>query len=686
MVSREMSESMNPVENDQILNDAAANAAEVKPEAEKAEEVVKPEETKVAEVLPETEPEKEAVVSEPEPVEETVAPAAVEETAAPVVEETAPVVEEAASVVEETAPVVEEAQPEAEQAEEPDYTTMTKAQLVEALQELVKKDVESVRDSVAHIKNAFFNIRKAELAKEKEEFLAKGNEDAAFAPMTDSDEEKVKELLNVVKERRAEYHATLEAEKENNLERKLKIIDEITSISEDTDNVNRQFTRVQQLQQEFKSIGEVPAPKATDLWKRYQQAVERFYDVLKVNKDLRDYDFKKNLEIKQQLCLEAEKLDEQENVIEAFKKLQELHNTWRETGPVAKELREELWARFKTASSVINKKHQSFFEERKSQEKANADAKTALCEQIETISTEGLNSYQAWDNATKQIIALQEEWKKLGFASRKLNAELFKRFRKSCDDFFEKKANFFKSMKETLQGNYEKKVALCERAEAMKDSTDWKKTTDEFVALQKEWKTIGPVMKKQSDAVWKRFIAACDFFFEEKKKNTTSTRTIEHENFKTKKGIIASIKKLLEEDMDSTEAAKAVRELMAQWQQVGHVPFKEKDKIYADYKEVIDQAFDKLNMKAARANLANFENAISQMGDSDKVYQERERLLRSYEQKRNELKTYENNLGFFTAKSKDGNNIVKDMEKKIAKLKDEIALLEQKIKLIDEKA
>ena len=441
---------------------------------------------------------------------------------------------------------------------------------------------------------------------------------------------------------------------------------------------------MQQLQQEFKAIGEVPSTSTTEVWKDYQAAIENFYDLLKINKELRDYDFKKNLEIKQQLCEQAEALDEETDVIAAFKTLQALHDKWRETGPVAKEIREQLWARFKAASAVINKKHQAFFEERKASEKENADAKTALCEQIEKIDTEPLKTYAAWDEATKQIIALQEEWKKLGFASRKVNTALYNRFRKSCDEFFAQKATFFKSMKEELAANLAKKTELCEKAEALKDSTDWKETSDALIALQKEWKTIGPVVKRHSDAVWKRFITACDYFFEQKKKNTSSQRSVEHENLKAKKELIAQINAILDTDDDSQEAPQKIRDLMAKWQAIGHVPFKEKDKIYAAYKEAIDKAFEKFDMKAIRMRLSNFENSMSQSG-SDKVYHERERLVRAFEQKCNELKTYENNMGFFNATSKSGNSIVKEMERKIANLKDEIALLEQKIKIIDEK-
>ncbi len=672
-----MSQSNENLEKDVTLNEETAAQTPAESEeikAEVAEEAAQEVENQPAQ---EPAPEPEAV-AEPEPVPaEEPAPEVAPEPEP--VAEPEPVVEE--KLAEETPAAVEQAH---EPQEDVDFTKFSKEELVAHLEWMTQQPIDSVKEAVAQLKAAFFAMRKDEIAKEKEAFLANGNEEAAFAPAEDADELKVKELLNQLKEKKAEFNAAQEAIKMANLEKKQAIIEQIFEITSDPDNVNRQYNKVQQLQQEFKAVGEVPAPNVTEVWKKYQVVVEKFYDLLKMNKELRDYDFKKNLEIKQQLCADAEQLDDLTDVVDAFKKLQTLHNSWRETGPVAKEIREELWARFKNASSVINKKYQTFFEERKASEKANADAKTQLCEQIEAISTEGLNSYSAWDNATKQIIALQEEWKKLGFASRKVNTDLFARFRKSCDDFFAQKAAFFKKMKEELSQNLAKKTELCEKAEALKDSTDWKKTTDELVALQKEWKTIGPVVKKHSDAIWKRFIAACDYFFEEKKKQTSNVHTQEHQNLKTKKGIIASINAILDAEPDDDSATK-VRELMQQWQEVGHVPYKEKDKIYAEYKEAIDKAFEKFDMKAVRARMANFESSLNQMAGSDKVYHERERLVRTYEQKCQELKTFENNLGFFNARSNTGNTIVKEMERKIGKIKEDIAMLEQKIKLIDEK-
>ena len=633
MEPREQSESMNNLEKDQNLS---------------------------------TEPQNEAqeVVSEEIKVEEP----ATQEAPAPVEEQPA-----------------DEAPAEATPAEEPknarlDLTGKTKGELVDMMREVAARPIEEVKDEVQAIKAAFFALRREEVAKEKEEFLANGNEENDFTAKEDADENNLKELLNVLKERRTEFNAAQEANREANLEKKRQIITLINEIANDPDNINRQFNRVKQLQQEFKDTGEVPPSADTEVWKEFQRATERFYDVLKMNKELRDYDFKKNLELKQQLCEDAEALDEEADVVAAFRKLQEMHNEWREIGPVAKELREELWARFKAASSAINKKYQTFFEDRKSKEKENADAKTALCEKIEEIKTDDLKTYAQWDEVTKQIIALQEDWKKLGFASRKANAALFARFRKSCDDFFSKKAEFFKSMKEELSANLAKKIDLCERAEALKDSTDWKEATDQFVAMQKEWKTIGPVVKKYSDSVWKRFIAACDYFFEQKKKQNVNVHAVEHDNLKAKKEIIATLRTTIEEAGE--EAAQTVRGLMDRWQEIGHVPFKEKDKIYAQYRELIDKAFDTLNMRGTRSSSDGAPRGNRQ-GGSDRGLSERDRLVRTYEQRMSELKTFENNMGFLTANTKSGNSLVQEMERRIASLKDEIAGLEQRIKDLD---
>ena len=640
MDSREQSESKNNLEKDQTLNTEPKN---------EAQEIVN-EEVNVEE--PATE---EAPATAPEaPAEE--APAPVEEAPAP----------------------VEEA-PKAEEQTRLDLAGKTKAELVGMMREAAARPIEEVKDEVQAIKAAFFALRRDELAKEKEEFLANGNNEADFTPKEDADESNLKELLDVLKERRTEYNAAQEANREANLEKKRQIIALINEIANDPDNINRQFNRVKQLQQDFKDAGEVPPTADTEVWKEFQRATERFYDVLKMNKELRDYDFKKNLELKQQLCEDAEALDEETDVVAAFRKLQEMHTKWREIGPVAKELREELWARFKAASSAINKKYQTFFEDRKSKEKENADAKTELCEKIEQISTDDLKTYAQWDEVTKQIIALQEDWKKLGYASRKANAALFARFRKSCDEFFAKKAEFYKTMKEELSSNLAKKIDLCERAEALMDSTEWKEATEKFVELQKEWKTSGPVVKKHSDAVWKRFIAACDHFFDQKKKQNVNVHAVEHDNLKAKKEVIATLKATIEEAAE--DAAQTVRDLMDRWQEIGHVPFKEKDKIYAQYRELVDKAFETLNMRGSRPRGEG--GSRPRQGGGDRNLSERDRLVRTYEQRMSELKTFENNMGFLTANTKSGNSLVQEMERRIVSLKEEIAELEQRIKEMD---
>ena len=632
---------MNNLEKDQILSTEPQN---------EAQEVVS-EEVKVEEPATEEPKAEEPVAEEPKAEEPVAEEAVAEETAAP--EEPAPKLELAGK---------------------------TKSELVEMMRTVAARPIEEVKDEVQAIKAAFFALRREETAQEKEAFLANGNEESDFTPKEDADENDLKELLNVLKERRTEYNAAQEANREANLEKKRQIIVLINEIANDPDNINRQFNRVKQLQQEFKDAGEVPATADTEIWKEFQRATERFYDVLKMNKELRDYDFKKNLELKQQLCEEAEALDEETDIVAAFRKLQELHNNWREIGPVAKELREELWARFKAASSAINKKYQTFFEDRKSKEKENADAKTELCEKIEQISTDNLKTYAQWDEVTKQIIALQEDWKKLGYASRKANAALFARFRKSCDEFFAKKAEFYKNMKEELSSNLAKKIDLCERAEALMDSTDWKEATDKFVEMQKEWKTIGPVVKKYSDNVWKRFIAACDHFFEEKKKQNVNVHAVEHDNLKAKKEVIANLKATIEEAAE--DAAQTVRDLMDRWQEIGHVPFKEKDKIYAQYRELVDKAFETLNMRGSRPR-GDGGSRGPRLSGGDRNLSERDRLVRTYEQRMSELKTFENNMGFLTANTKSGNSLVQEMERRIAKLKEEIAELEQKIKELD---
>lgn len=562
---------------------------------------------------------------------------------------------------------------------------LNKEELVEELASLVEKPLEEIKEEVLAIKHQFYVIKNAELEKEKEAFLEKGNEISAFAPMPDALEDKLKELLNIYKEKKAAQLAAIESERQANLVKKKEILHELEKLMQDPDNINKQYPKFQQLQQEFNAVGSVPVSEDKALWKEFQTLRENFYDLLKVNKELRDYDFKKNLDAKIALCEEAELLGKEADIISAFRKLQELHDEWREIGPVVKDLREELWKRFKEASSVVNKRHQAFFEGKKEKEKENEVAKTAICQEIESINVVELDSYVKWNDATKQIIDLQERWKTLGFASKKVNNDLFARFRKTCDEFFAAKAAFFKKMKDESAENLAKKHKLCERAEAIKDSTDWKKTADELTAMQKEWKTIGPVSKKSGDAVWKRFISACDYFFENKNKNMTNAHQQEHANLKLKKAVIEKLKNL-DDNQSKEEVREVLKTLASEFQQIGHVPYRDKDKVYEEYKKALNAAYDKFDINESRAKFESFANNIDSISsDKNKLFRERDRLVRVYEQKRNELKTYENNLGFFNVSTKSGSAVLKEMEKRIVRAKEELLAIEKKIELIDEK-
>lgn len=578
-------------------------------------------------------------------------------------------------------------QPEAEQEKASAVAAATKESILAELKALAEKDASDISaEEVAHLKQKFYAIRNEEQRQEREAFVAAGNAEEAYEATPDAVETEFKETISAIKDKKAEQRAAIEAEQQQNYERKKAIVDKLVEMSSDADNVNRVFPQVREMQNEFKEIGEVPAPVAAELWKSYQDAVEKFYDQLKINKELRDYDFKKNLTEKEALIAEAEKLRGEEDVIAAFRKLQSLHEQWRQIGPVPKEVREEIWGKFKDISAEINKKYQAYFEERKAQERQNEEAKIALCERIEALDFSTLNTYAAWDEMTKQIIAAQEEWKKVGYASRKSNNTLFARFRETCDKFFAAKAEFFHHMKDVLAQNLERKIALCERAEALKDSKEWRKTADELTALQKEWKTIGAVAKKHSDQVWKRFLAACDYFFEQKKKNSSGARRTERANLEQKREIIDKLKAIDVDTEDRAEAIKKVKDLQAEWQSVGHVPFGEKDAIYTEYREICNQLYEKLDISQRGSRMASFESTINEIGnDQNKLYRERERLMRIYEQRKSELQTYENNLGFLSAKSKNGDSMLRDMNRRMQRIKDDLEDLEKKIKVIDEK-
>ncbi|MCC8071747.1 MAG: DUF349 domain-containing protein [Bacteroidales bacterium] len=563
---------------------------------------------------------------------------------------------------------------------------LTREALLQAVTRLSEApDEEISTEGINHLKQQFYQILNEEQRQQREAYAAAGGDPADFQAPEDPIEEQFKAVLNTIKERKAAYRAEIEAQRQRNYERKRAIIDELLAMSNDTDNVNRHYPQARDLQNEFKTIGDVAPEQASDVWKAYQDAVERFYDQWKVNKELRDYDFKKNLSEKQLLISEALKLDEEKDVILAFRRLQELHDKWRSIGPVAKELRDEIWGQFKDASANINKKYQSYFEERKQRERENEQAKIAICERMEALDFSKLNSYAAWEKMTKTIIGEQEEWKKLGFATRKVNNALFARFRSVCDAFFAAKAEFYTRIKAEFAENLARKEALCQQAEALQDSTDWKKASEAIIALQKEWKTVGPVAKKHSDALWRRFVTACDTFFDRKKKNVSGTRRMEQQNLRAKQDIIDALKAILDDaDADRSEAVAKVQDLRQQWQATGHVPFRDKDKLYDAYREVVDKLYAKLDMRGSSNRRQAPEVDIDSLAKGDeRLYRERERLARTYEQRRQELNTYENNLGFFNAKSKNGDSMLREMERKIARLKDDIAELAQKIAQID---
>ena len=562
---------------------------------------------------------------------------------------------------------------------------LTKEEILAKLKEVVA-DVENVaKPEIDGLKQSFYKLHNAEQDAARKLFIENGGAAENFVPQTDSVEEEFKNIMSVIKEKRSALTAELEKQKEMNLQVKLSIIEELKELVESPDDANKSYTEFKKLQQQWNEVKLVPQAKVNELWKNYQLYVEKFYDLLKLNNEFREYDFKKNLEIKTHLCEAAEKLADEADVVSAFHQLQKLHQEFRDTGPVAKELRDEIWARFKAASTTVNRRHQQHFEALKEVEQHNLDQKTVICEIIEAIDYKELTNFASWESKTQEVIALQNKWKTIGFAPQKMNVKIFERFRKACDEFFRRKGEFFKSLKEGMNENLEKKRALCEKAEALKDSTDWKATADELTKLQKEWKTIGPVAKKYSDAVWKRFISACDYFFEQKNKATSSQRSVEQENLEKKKAIIEKLN-VIDDQMDTEEATQLVRDLMKEWNGVGHVPFKEKDRIYKQYHSQIDKLFERFNISASNKKLSNFKSTISsiQEGSPQALYREREKLVRAFDNMKNELQTYENNLGFLTTSSKKGNSLLTEINRKVEKLKADIELVKEKIKVVDE--
>lgn len=559
----------------------------------------------------------------------------------------------------------------------------TKAAVIERLKEIVQ-EVEGVSKSeLDSLKQIFYKLHVAEQEKLHKEFLEQGGDPAAYVPAIDESEVTFKAEMNLIKEKRNAYLQEQEQLKVENLQKKQAIIDRIKGLAENPDEANQAYEEVKNLQTEWKNIGVVPPENSTELWKTYQLYIEKYYDTLKISNEFREYDFKKNLETKVALCEAAEKLAEEEDVIAAFHKLQSLHQEFRDCGPVAKEQREEIWKRFKDASTTVNRRHQQHFEDIKNEENKNLEKKTAICEAIEGIDVENITSAPVWNEMTQKVIELQNEWKKIGFAPQKMNVKIFERFRAACDKFFTAKSEFFKGLKDNLAQNLELKTALCEKAEQLKDSTDWKKTSDALIRLQKEWKTIGPVAKKESDAIWKRFVAACDYFFEQKEKVVSTLHNEEHENLKKKQEIIEKLKTLATEKVESSR--EALQALTKEWNEVGHVPFKEKDKLYEEYKNILDNVYKQLNAKNGRKRLNKFKDSIKErIQDGNNIIKERERLCRIYENMKSEIKTYENNLGFLNSSSKSGNGLLAEIKRKVEKLKDDLELQKQKIQALDE--
>ena len=559
----------------------------------------------------------------------------------------------------------------------------TKQEVLERVKEIARSAEAPNKEELDHLKTTFYKLHLAERDAQSKEYLEKGGDPEKFVLLPDDTEEAFKAEMQIIKEKRAKIFLEQEEEKQENLAKKLEIIEKIKAMTTSPEEANQSYNDFKALQQEWKEIKTVPADKANELWRNYQLYVEQFYDLLKLNSEAREYDFKKNLEAKTALCEAAEKLDEEPDVISAFHQLQDLHQQYREIGPVAKELREQIWSRFKAASTVINKKHQQYFEEIRAKEEKNLEQKTALCEKLEAIDLDAIKTAAQWETTTKEVIAMQQEWREIGFAPQKMNVKIFERFRTINDVFFSKKAEFFKELKSQYSSNLEKKQELVKKAQQLADSTDWKKTGDKIIALQKEWKTVGVVPRKQGELLWKDFLDACNKFFEARNKANAGTRNTEHSNLAKKREVVAKLKDLLENPVENVQ--QALQKLTEEYNSIGHVPFKEKDNIYKEYHEVLDKIYKDLHISNAKRRLDNFKSNLKNVAEkgSDALDNERGRLLRRYDQLRNDITTYENNLGFLNAASKKGNSLVEEMNRKVQKLKDDLELVKKKIKAID---
>ncbi len=551
----------------------------------------------------------------------------------------------------------------------------TKEEVVARAQELAQADIIPEKTDVEQLKQLFYRYQTQSLQQARQEYIEQGGDPETYVPVMDPQEETFRQAMQTIREKRAAEQLRLQEERADNLARKTAILEEIQQLATTPEEAGANFERFKQLQQAWKEIGSVPAEQSTEIWKNYQHHTEQYYDLLKLGHEMRDYDFRKNLEAKTELCEKAEALKDVEDVVSAFGQLQALHAQWKETGPVDRELREEIWTRFKNASTEVNKRHQAHFEAIKAREEENLARKTVLCDSAEAIiqQTEAQGKKIEWEAFTKQILELQAEWRTIGFAPQKQNNAIFERFRQICDRFFTTKAEFYKSIKENQTANLEKKRALVQKAQELSTSTDWRATTDALVALQKEWKAIGAVPRKYSDQLWKEFTSACDAFFDAKKQANSGERDQQKQNLQQKQDITAQLQALL--DVEGDVDIDKVKELQAQWNAVGHVPFKEKDKAYTQYREVCDQLYNRARGARIQARTADRFHKIQEATGGD-----RQRMQRIYEQLQNEIRTYENNIGFLTASSKKGNSLVDQMQKKVEALKAELAIMAQKMK------
>ena len=563
----------------------------------------------------------------------------------------------------------------------------TKEKIIERLRVIDLNAIEADKSEIDTLKQTFYKIHKSEQETARKAFEEAGGNPDEFVPQAEPLEGVFKEVMSSIKKKRSVLAAEQEQEREENLAKKTAILEKMKEMINNSGDASKIYNEFKQLQQEFNEIKNIPSSKVNEIWKTYQLYTEKFYDMVRLNNDFREYDFKKNLEMKQHLCEAAEKLANEPDAVSAFHQLQKLHQEYRSIGPVARDLRESVWNRFKAASYVVNRRHQQHFEELKEKEQNNLDQKTVICEIAEAMEYDSLKTSADWIEKTNEILALQAKWKTIGYAPQKMNVKIFERFRAACDEFFKRKAAFFKTLKESMNENLEKKKALCEKAEALKDSTDWKATAEELNKLQKEWKTIGPVAKKHSDAVWRRFIGACDYFFEQKNKANSSVRSAEAANLAKKEEILKQLNELNASGSTDDKTSQNVRRLVREWNLTGHVPFKDKDRLNKEYQNLTDKLFERLNISASEKRISKFKSSINKKsteGDNS-LYREREKLVRNYENLRNEANTYENNLGFLNLSSKKGNSLVTEIQKKIDKLKSEMDVIQKKIAAVDEK-